>query len=248
MRELWGHRLGFAIALVIALLAAGRMYGFSLFPPGVERGSGSGHAATQILVDTPQSSTVDLRQATYDLDGLTNRALLVSNAMASVQVRERIAARAGAPVNAIRIDTPLNAEYPEGVAENGGLEGVDGLTPAPLYRLDVQANPTVPLIRIDTEAPTTGAAVKLADAAAKGLESYLTTIAGQGRTRPDSQIDLVQLGRAQPVPTSRGAGPLLTLFVFALVFAGASATVLFVTRVRRGWRAGDDTLGVDPTP
>jgi hypothetical protein len=247
IRELWGHKLGFAIAVAIALLVAGRMYGFSLFPPDLERASGNGHAATHVLVDTPQSTTVDLRQATYDLGGLTNRALLVSNAMASADVRERIASLAGAPVNAIRIDTPLNAEYPEGIAEGGGLQGAEGLAPAPLYRLDIAANPTVPLIRIDTEAPSADGAVKLANAAAAGLESYLAAIAKHGGTPADSRINLVQLGRAQPVASSHAAGPLLTLLVFALILAVASATVLFLTRVRKGWRASGDTLGVNPT-
>lgn len=245
MRELWEHKLGFAIALAIALLAAGRMYGFSIFPPDLDHSAGNGRAVTHVLVDTPQSTTVDLRQGTYDLEGLNNRALLVSNAMASAAVVERIASRAVVPPNAIRINTPLNAEYPEGVTESGGLQGAEGLFPALLYRLDIQANPTVPLIDINTEAPTQDAAVKLADAAADGLNSYLTAIARSDATPSGSRINLVQLGRAQPVATSRGAGPALTLFVFALVFAAASATVLFVTRVRKGWRA-IDTFGANP--
>jgi hypothetical protein len=247
MRELWEHKLGLAIAVAIALFAAGRMYGFSLFPPDLERSAATGHAATHVLVDTPQSTTVDLRQGTYDIEGLTNRALLVSNAMASPAVRERIASQVGAPVNAIRIDTPLNAEYPEGVAESGGPQGAEGLSQAMPYRLDIQANPTVPVIRIDAEGPAPDAAVKLADAAADGLESYLAVIARRDATPPDSRINLVQLGRAQPVAASSGAGPVLTLFVFALILAAASATVLFVTRVRKGWRASGDTLGVNPT-
>lgn len=248
MRELWDHKLGLAIALAIALLAAGRMYGFGLFPPGLERAAGDGHAATHVLVDTPQSTTVDLRQGTSDIEGLTNQALLVSNAMASAAVRERIAVRAGIPANAIRTSTPLNAEYPEGIAEGGGPQGAEGLSPTFLYRLDIQANPSVPLIDINTQAPTEDSAVKLANAAADGLESYLGAITRHDATPTDSRIKLVQLGRAQPLATSRGAGPVFTLLVFVLVFAAASATVLFVTRMRRDWRASGDRLGVDPTP
>jgi hypothetical protein len=238
MRELWEHKLGFAIALAIALLAAGRTYGFSLFPPGLERSADNGRAATHVLVDTPQSTTVDLRQGIYDIEGFTNQALLVSNAMASAALRELIASRAGVPANAIRVTTPLNAEYPEAVAESGGPQGAEGLSQASPYRLGIQANPTVPLIDINTEAPTQDSAVKLADVAADGLNSYLAAIARSNAT-PDSRINLVQLGPAQPVATSRGAGWALTLLVFTLVFSAASATVLFVVRVRKGWRASD---------
>jgi len=241
MRELWEHKLGFVIALTIALLAGGRMYGFSLFPPGLERSSDNGRAATHVLVDTPRSTTIDLRQGTFDLEGLTNQALLVGNAMASPAVRERIARSTGVSVDAIRVSTPLNAER----VESGGAQGVEGLPQVFPYRLDIQANPTVPLVDINTEAPTEDAAVKLADAAAAGLNSYLATIAGGDAAPADSRVDLVQLGRAQPVATSRGAGPLSTLLVFVLVFAAASATVLFVTRVRKGWRASDNALGAN---
>jgi hypothetical protein len=248
MRELWERKLGFAIALAIALLAAGRMYGLGFFPPGLEGSAGDGRAVTHVLVDTPQSTTVDLRQSTYDIEGLTSRALLVSNAMASATVRERIASRAGVAASAIRIDTPLNAEYPEGVAESGGPQGAEGLSPASRYRLDIQANPTVPLIDVNAEAPTRDAAVKLANAAVDGLDSYLGATAGGDATPPGSRIDLVQLGPAQPLTPSRGASPVLALLVFALVFAAAAATVLLVTRVRRGWRASDPTLGTNPVP
>lgn len=246
MRELWEHRLGFAMALAIALLAAGRMYGFGLFPPSLERSAGDGRAVTHVLVDTPRSTTVDLRQGIYDIRGLTDRALLVGNAMGSPAVRERIGKRAGVPANAITINTPLNAQYSENTAGSGGPQQDEGLAPAAAYRLDIQANPTVPEIDINSEAPTQSAAVKLADAAAEGLDSYLGSIARRLATQPASRINPVQLGPAQPLATNRGAGPVLALFVFVLVFAAASATVLFVTRVREGWRASNDRPDPDP--
>ena len=99
MRELWDHKLGFALALTLALLVAARMAGFGLLPPRLDASTGPGRAVTHLLVDTPQSTTVDLRQSTYDIEGLTNQALLVGNAMASSTVRERIAARAEVPVS-----------------------------------------------------------------------------------------------------------------------------------------------------
>jgi hypothetical protein len=242
MRELWEHKLGFALALALALLAAGRVYGFNLFPPGPEQSAGSGRAVTHVLVDTPQSSTVDLRQNLYDLEGLINRARLISNAMAAPGARERIASRAGVPVDAITTITPLNAEY----ADSGGPQGVEGISEASQYRLEIVANPTVPVIDINTEAPTQGAALKLADATAGGLNSQLTAIVRSQATPRDSRIELVQLGRAQPVATGRGGGPVLALLVFALVFAVAAPMVLFAVRVRRGWRLSNDTLGPDP--
>lgn len=241
MRELWEHKLGFALALALALLAAGRVYGFSLYPLGPEHSVDNGRAVTHILVDTPQSSTVDLRQSLYDLEGLINRARLISNAMATAGARERIASRAGVPATAITINTPLNVEY----ADSSGPEGADGIPQASRYRLDIQANPTVPVIDINTEAPTQDAALKLANATASGLNSQLTAMTRSHAKPPDSRIDLTQLGRAQPVAASRGGGLALAVLVFVLVFTVASPMVLFAVRVRKGWRLGDDTLGAD---
>jgi hypothetical protein len=222
------------------------MAGFGLLPPRVDTAADRGRASTHILVDTPESTTVDLRQSTYDIEGLTNRALLVSNAIASPAVRERLAAHAGVPPNEIRTTTPLNAEYPEGVAETGGPQDTSGLYPTSAYRLNVQSDPTVPVIEIDTEAPTPEGAVKLANAAAAGLNSYLSADAGSGAAPPSARLDVVQLGRAQPLVTARGAGPLITTLVFLLVFAAAAATVLFVARVRSGWRASGDAFRANP--
>jgi hypothetical protein len=247
MRELWEHKLGFAIALAIALLAAARTQGASLSPPGFERSAEDGRAATHLLVDTPQSLTVDLRQSTYDIGGLIDQTLLVSNATAGIAVRERIAAKAGLPANAIKIETSLSAQYPVAVTEEGGPLGAEEPLRAP-YRIGIQANPTVPLIDINAQAPTEGAAVKLADAAAAGFRSYLASLARGHATPPGSRIELVRLGRAQPLATDSGTGPIATLLIFGLVFAAASATVLFVTRVRRGWRAGDDGLDTHRAP
>lgn len=241
MRELWGHRLGLAIALAIALLAAARTQGFTFFPPGLDRADGDARAVAHIFVDTPRPIAVDLRQSTYDIDGLIDQTLLVSNATASVAVRERIAARAGLPVGAISIETPLSVKHPVGIAEPGASR-------APLYRVGIQANPTVPLIDVNAQAPTEPAAVRLADDAADALGSYLASLARGHATPLGSRLELVRLGRAQPLAGDGGHGPISTLLVFVLVFAAASATVLFVTRVRRGWRAAADAHDADRAP
>jgi hypothetical protein len=238
LRELWNFKLGAAFVLVVALLAAGLAYAGPSFPHGSPN---KGRAATHVFVDTPQSSIVDLRQDTYDLEGLTNRALLVSNAMASLPVRERIAKKSGVAANEIMMNTPLDAQYPQGTA-GGAAPATDLLGSPSKYRLDIQANKTVPVIDIDTEAPTTAAATRLANAAADGLAAYLRTVAKDDATPEDARLRLVQLGRAQAAPVSDGAGIGIALFVFAIVFALASAAVLFVARVRRGWSAADDKL------
>ena len=238
MRELWGQKLGLAVAFLIALLAASRvLFGISFIPPGLERNSlGLASASTQVVVDTPRSSAIDLREDTYSFTGLTNRALLLGNVMASLPVRAYIAHHAGVPAEAIKVQAPLTPEQP--VVTDGAHQPKtsDILRSPNEYRLSIQANPTVPVLDIYAEAPDGPAAVKLANGAVAGLHDYLAALARQHGTPPDKQVTLEQLGRASGSTIDSGAGLQLAVLVFLFVFAIASAAVLFVSRVRRGWR------------
>lgn len=240
MRELWGQKVGLAIAVAIALLAATRvLFGVSFLPPKLEHNSqGLASASTQVVVDTPRSSIIDLRQDTYSFTGLTNRALLLGNVMASLPVRGYIARRAGVPVEAIRVSAPLTPEQPRVVTDGAHQPKTSDILRSPdEYRLSVQANPTVPVLDIYAEAPDGPAAGKLANAAVEGLHDYLGALSRQHGTPLAKQVRLVQLGRATGATIDSGAGIVLAMLVFAFVLTIASAAVLFIARVRRGWAA-----------
>lgn len=240
MRELWGQKAGLAIAVAVALLAATRvLYSIGVFPPRLEHNSQAlASASTQMIVDTPRSSVIDLREDTYSFTGLTNRALLLGNVMASLPVREYIARRAGVPAAAIRITAPLTPDQPRVIADGAHQPKTSDILRSPdEYRLSVQANPTVPVLDVYAEAPDGEAAGKLANAAVDGLRDYLGALASQHATPVAKQVKLVQLGRANGASIDSGAGITLALLVFIFVFAIASAAVLFLARVRRGWAA-----------
>ena len=46
-------------------------------------------AATHVVVDTPTSTLLDLRQNTYSLEALTSRAVLLGNVIANGEVARR---------------------------------------------------------------------------------------------------------------------------------------------------------------
>lgn len=242
MRELWGQKIGLAIALAVALIAAARvLFGIGLFPPSLEPSSQSlASASTQAIVDTPRSSVIDLREDTYSFTGLTNRALLLGNVMASLPVREYIARRAGVPAALIRVQAPLTPEQPRVVADGADQPKTSDILKSPEeYRLNVQANPTVPVLNIYAEAPDGEAAAKLANGSVEGLRDYLRALAAEHETPLAQRVRLVQLGRATGKTIDPGAGVVLATLVFVFVFAIASAAVLFVARVRRGWAASE---------
>jgi hypothetical protein len=246
LRELWGQKAGVAIAFAVALLAALRMlYGVSLVPPALEtKQLGLASASTHLLVDTPRSVVTDLREDTYSIEGLSNRALLLGNVMASLPVRAFIARRAGIAPEQIRATPPLTPDQPRAMVDAEHQPHTSDLFKSPdEYRLSIQANPTVPVLDIYSEAPSGPAAEKLANAAVTGLRDYLEAAAAEQGTPRDDQVRLEQLGRARGGVIDNGAGIRIASLVFVLVFALACAAVLFIGRVRRGWVASERLYG-----
>lgn len=238
LRELWGQKLGLAIAFLIALLASLRIvFAIGFLPPSLhEKPLGVASASTHVLVDTPRSSVIDLRQDTYSFTELTNRTLLLGNVMASAPVREYIARRAEVPADQIRIAAPLTPEQPRPITDSEHQPKTSDILKSPdEYRLSIQSNPTVPMLDIFSQAPDGDAAGRLANAAVDGLRDYLGAIANEHSTPRRDQVRLVQLGRASGGSIDSGAGIQLAMIVFLFVFAISCAAVLFIARVRRGW-------------
>ena len=86
------------------------------------------------------------------------------------------------------------------------------------------------------QAPTSEAAATLANAAVDGLRAYLGRLALTQDTPAASQIRLVQLGRANGAVINGGVNAEVALLVFFLTLCASLATVVFLSRVREGWR------------
>lgn len=251
LSELWWHKFGLAIAVLLATLAASAfLFRVSLSPLGLETKSlDVSSASTRLLVDTPQPAAIDLRQATYSLTELTNRALLLGNLMASLPVREYIARRTGVPPQAIRVSAPVTIDQPRPLVGEAQRPKSSDIFKSPHeYRISVQANPTVPVLDLYAEAPTTAAAIGLADGAVQGLHDYLRILARRYSTPNGARVRLTQLGPATGGRIGHGASVEFAILAFLVVFAASAATVLFVSRVHDGWIASEDLAGADPAP
>jgi hypothetical protein len=243
LRELWSSKLGIAIAVLVALLAATRvMYGISVFPPGLERHSlDIASASTRVLVDTPRSTTIDLRQNVYEIESLSQRAVILGNVIGSPPVRSYIARQVGVSPDRIEVTPPLTPSQPRAIAGSENAPHTSDILKSPdEYRLNIQANPTVPVLDVYAQAPDAEAAKDLANQAIAGLQRYLDSIAAQRGTPPEDQVRLEQLGQPRSGVINQGAGLRLASVVFVLVFAICCAAVLFVARVRRGWAAVEE--------
>jgi hypothetical protein len=244
LNELWRTRKGAALCLALATFAAlSAAYKVSLFPPGLHsRSLDIASASTRVLVDTPRSTVLDLRQGTSDFQSMTNRAVLLGNVMASLPVREYIARRSHVPGELITATTPLTRDFPRPVADaENQKQTSDLLKSTDEYRLNIQANPTVPVLDVYAQAPTKQSAEALANAAVDGLKDYLGDVARIQGIGEAQQVRLSQLGRARGGVINGGVRIQAAVLAFLFAFGVSSAAVIFVSRVRRGWQQGSAT-------
>ena len=112
-----------ALALFAALWSVGRI---GLLPPSFKpRALEMAGASTRVLVDTRQSSVLDLGVNTYDFRSITNRSLLVGNIMASGPVRGYIARRAHVPAAVLQVTSPVTPDFPRPLASDGEKHNTD---------------------------------------------------------------------------------------------------------------------------
>jgi hypothetical protein len=239
LRKLWRLKLGVAVSIALALFAAvWSVQKISLSPPGLSpRSLEMATASTHVLVDTPTSAMVDLRQDTYSVDGLKNRVVVLGNVIASSQVQAKIAERANVPIDRLRIQAPLTSQQPSPPvdSENARHTG-DILKSTDQYRIDLKANPTVPMLDIYVQTPSAKSSAALANAAVDELNTYLRDLVGRQNTPLKDQIRLVQLGRATGVVINSGVKWQAAFLTFLLTLGISCATVTFLARVRSGWR------------
>lgn len=239
LRQLWAIKVGVAVCLTLALIAAvWSLEEISLFPPKLTpRSLEMATASTHVVVDTPHSTMLDLRQDTYELEGLTKRAVLLGNVIANGHVQESIAREAGIPARLLSVEAPLTAKQPRARVEAGhGKTASDILRSTDQYRLNIQANPTAPVLDIYAQTPTAESAEALANAAVDSLRAYLADLAQAESTPETQQIRLVQLGTAHGEVINNGVRWQVALVAFVLTFGLACATLIFLSRVSRGWR------------
>jgi len=240
LHELFRLRVSVIVCLAIATLAAiNTGYSFrSLLPPSLEpRSVEMASATTEVLVDTPYSAVLDLRQGSSEMEKMTSRAVLIGNVMASPPVLRYIARRAGIPPASIRAQPPLTPDFPRPLSGLGeDPETKDLLKSTDQHRLNITANPTVPVLQVYAQAPSAEAAATLANASVDGLRDYLEDTARTAGTSKDDLVRLQQLGRANGAVINGGIRPQAMALAFLIVFGLCSATAILISRLRRGWR------------
>ncbi len=238
--ELWRMRplvaASAAFALVVAIWSVAHV---SILPPRIEsRSLEMATAATHVVVDKPRSTILDLREDTYSLEALRQRAVLLGNVVANGDVRDAIARHADVPSDELQIEPPLTPDQPRAVvASTDRKHATDLLASTDQYRLTIEANATVPVLDIYAQAPDAQSAALLANTAVHQLRAYLSELAVSQRTPESHQVRLLQLGRAEGEVINAGIDVQVAMLVFVIAFMIACATLIVVSRIRSGWQA-----------
>ena len=239
LRELSRLRIGVAVSVVLAaMVALWSVAAIQVTPPGLKpRALDIASAETQVVVDTPYSTVVDLRQGVDDLEPLKERAVLIGTLMATQAVRADIARRAHIAVDRLQVVAPRTPGQPRPLPESGEKKGPGDLFKSTdRYSLDIGANPTIPLLSVKAQAPTPAKAQELANAAVSGLNDYLQRLAASEDTPDSLRVTLRQLGTAGGEVVNHGVQAQVIIIVFLFVLALSCAASVLVSRVQRGWK------------
>lgn len=237
LKELLSHRrlmaLGLCVALAAAILSVYRMQ--SLLPPRfVSRGLQHSAASTQVYVDSRASLVANLGVATTAQSQL---ATLYANLMASPGAMTMVGRIAHIPGNQIWAAGPVD---PSGqrvqIEPTATKRDVQIIGDAFPYRLEFLADPTLPVINIYSQAPTTVEAIALANASVSALRSYVRGVQSDVHTPKDTQAVIRSLGGATGGVVNPGIERKVGAMTFVLALLGWCVLVLVGVRVVAAWR------------
>jgi hypothetical protein len=195
-----------------------------------------GAASTTLLIDTPQSEILNLGATTDDFGSLQARAALLGNLMATDPVKAEIARLMGLPASHIQASAPITANVPQTLVEPGsGASATNILASADHYKVQIQADPEVPILHIYTQAPSGPAAVDLANDSVAGLRDYLSSLSAQQGLYAASHVRLEQLGVATGGVINSRVSEEIAMLVFVTAFAAVCFASVGLSRLRLGW-------------
>jgi hypothetical protein len=228
LRTLWRRRLAVGGVLVVSVTIGWLLAFQPSFPPKA-RSYSVGTATASVLVDTPKSQVVEV--APQGSDTLGSRANVLANLMIDGEIKTAIAQHVGLRPNRI-VATTLS----------GGVTDPPPPLTARSYAMSTSVAMTsdmveLPIIRVQTQAPNVGDAIKLANAAVAGLSEYLDAKAVNETVADRRRLRVRPLGTAQGQVAVKGPRPVTGIGIGLVLFLAGCGTILALSALIRGWRA-----------
>jgi hypothetical protein len=238
LRQLRRKRWLVLCAAVLALLVG---YAVAFKPATLQSSKYQvGTATVRVLVDTPSSQIVAVDPAGTDL--LSEHANLLASLMVEGVVKSEIARDAGLrPGQVYGVAQSITPDPSQPATTTPNPRGYS-LTTNVLNDTDPNAS-QLPIIEIDTQAPTAAGAARLANAAVAGVQAYLSSQAATEAIPEAHRIRLTSLGPPQATDGVRGSHNALALGLAALIFLAGCGLIVLFPRLVRDWRAASEPPG-----
>ncbi len=239
-----------AISALAGLIAATvSVCRVGILPPSLTmRDLETGAAVTHVLVDLPQEDSGHV--SAPELETMTKRTSLMGHLLASPPVLDRIAARMAIDPSDLTASTEITEGVPLALVEpNEERRANEILLSHDPYRVDIQADPTLPVLAVYAQAPTAASAGQLADAVSAAGDEYLDALADRNGLPAGNRVQLKQLGHANSAALDSSAPLKIAGITFFVVFGVAFGALFAIAQIRRGWLRGErfpGALGATP--
>lgn len=246
LNELWNRRFWVVGAIVVALL-----FGISTnykLPSFEKRAQLVGAATSQVLIDSSTSAIADVDR---DPGPLANRAVVLAQYMSSAEARAQIAEKMGLSPTQIAADGPFSSLTDRSTyqATPAGPRANQLTEENAIYRLVFDAQLTLPIVSIYTQAPDAASATKLAGAATTVLTGYVSEL--DKGIPPARRITVSSLGQPEGGTVNDGANPALAVLAFLGVLVVLCTLIVLGSGLVRQWkemRSPEDEDGIAAPP
>lgn len=243
LRALWRGRLFVVLGLIVSI-AIGVVVAYKVtprIPPKLESRQYTVALGTvNVLVDTPDSQVIDLSPSGADAVG--TRASLLASLISTSPIKSAIAARVGIPTDKLVV---LGPQAGAGTTAPTGAAAAVAASGRKAQIISIRTDASLPVISIDTQAPTAEAAIRLADGAAAGLKDYLKTVVESQKVPASRRLVLRQLGAPEIGISVRGPrkayGAVLAVFLLLLF----CAVIVILPGIVRALRAAAEDEKLD---
>jgi hypothetical protein len=211
------------ISVLLALLAAVlSAYRPTLSPLGMQqRNLQIAAASTEILIGRPNA----LPNNSIAYEAAVNAGLLAANVMISPAVTDIVGRKLGIDPQAIQATPPATDNVPAALIQPGPSGGPEDIFALPdHYKLELEQDPTSPMLFVYTQAPTGADAVRMANAFAQGLVAYLKQLQTRHAVPVNQQLSVEQLGGAEGGTAHTGGLTQIMFLVFIATLLLALAT------------------------
>ena len=232
IKTLWDQRIAVVAVFLVAFLA-GVSTVYRIGTGGLTKRSHQfGAAQSQILIDSPRSSLVDLTQETPPL---ATRAAVYTQFMRSNAVKEAISKATGIPASLIVAQGPYTtAGGSQNLPRPSEARANEVRSEGRGYRLVFDYQQDLPIVSIYAQAPTAKSAIRLAAGTVAGVRAYIAQLEKEQNIPAHAQTQIRELGSAEGGTVNSGADPIMAVLAFVGIAIAGLGGILALTALARG--------------